>query len=254
MSRCLTARSVDHVVLERGEVANSWRTERWDSLRLLTPNWLTRLPGHEYDGPDPDGYMSVAEVVALLADYASAGAAPVRTGSAVRSVTAASVGSAADGFRVSTDHEEWRARGVVLASGACNTAMVPPVAEGLPAELATFTAQDYRNPDQLPDGGVLVVGASASGTQLAYEIHRSGRPVTISVGEHIRAPRVYRGRDIEWWMDAAGILNERYDALDDIDRARRVPSLQLTGSDARATLDLNALSAIGVTMVGRLAA
>jgi len=253
MSRCLTARSVDHVVLERGEVANSWRTERWDSLRLLTPNWLTRLPGHEYDGPDPDGYMSVAEVVALLADYASAGAAPVRTGSAVRSVTAASVGSAADGFRVSTDHEEWRARGVVLASGACNTAMVPPVAEGLPAALATFTAQDYRNPDQLPDGGVLVVGASASGVQIADELRRAGRAVHLAVGEHVRLPRVYRGADILWWMEAAGILSEGLDRIDDVIRARNLPSMQLTGSGGRATLDLNALTDAGVRLYGRLA-
>jgi putative flavoprotein involved in K+ transport len=253
MSRCLTARSVDHVVLERGEVANSWRTERWDSLRLLTPNWLTRLPGHEYDGPDPDGYMSAAEVVALLADYASAGAAPVRTGSAVRSVTAASVGSAADGFRVSTDHEEWRARGVVLASGACNTAMVPPVAEGLPAELATFTARDYRNPDQLPDGGVLVVGASASGVQIADELRRAGRAVHLAVGEHVRLPRVYRGADILWWMEAAGILSEGLDRIDDVIRARNLPSMQLTGSGGRATLDLNALTDAGVRLYGRLA-
>ena len=109
----------------------------------------------------------------------------------------------------------------------------------------------YRHPGQLPSGGVLVVGASATGTQLADEIHRSGRPVTIAVGEHIRAPRVYRGRDIQWWMDAAGVLDERYDQVDDINRARGVPSLQLTGSTDRATLDLNALTAMGVRMVGR---
>jgi putative flavoprotein involved in K+ transport len=255
MSRCLTARSVDHVVLERGEVANSWRTERWDSLRLLTPNWLTRLPGHEYDGPDPDGYMSAAEVATLLAGYASAGAAPVRTGSAVRSVTAASVGTGAgaDGFRVRTDHEEWRARGVVLASGACNTAVVPPVAEGLPAELATFTARDYRNPDQLPDGGVLVVGASASGVQIADELRRAGRAVHLAVGEHVRLPRVYRGADILWWMEAAGILSEGLDQIDDVIRARNLPSMQLTGSGGRATLDLNALTDAGVRLYGRLA-
>lgn len=273
MSRCLTARSVDHVVLERGEVANSWRTERWDSLRLLTPNWLTRLPGHEYGGPDPDGYMTAAEVARLLADYASAGAAPVRTGSAVRSVTAATVGAApvgagsvgaatigaasvaagADGFRVRTDHEEWRALGVVLASGACNTAVVPPVAEGLPAELATFTARDYRNPGQLPDGGVLVVGASASGVQIADELRRAGRAVHLAVGEHVRLPRVYRGADILWWMEAAGILSEGLAQIDDVIRARNLPSMQLTGSGGRATLDLNALTDAGVRLYGRLA-
>ena len=111
----------------------------------------------------------------------------------------------------------------------------------------------YRNPDQLAEGGVLIVGASATGTQLADEIQRSGRPVTLAVGEHVRAPRVYRGRDIEWWMDAAHVLDERYDEVDDIFRARHVPSLQLAGSPERATLDLNALTGIGVKLVGRLA-
>jgi putative flavoprotein involved in K+ transport len=130
---------------------------------------------------------------------------------------------------------------------------VPAVAEAVPSGFAMLTSKEYRNPAQLEEGGVMVVGASATGTQLADEIHRSGRPVTLAVGEHIRAPRVYRGRDLEWWMDAAGVLDERYDALDDIDRARKVPSLQLTGSDARATLDLNALTGIGVKLVGRLA-
>ena len=141
----------------------------------------------------------------------------------------------------------------MLASGACNLSVIPVVAEAVPPEISTVTSFGYRSPAQLPEGGVLVVGASATGIQLADEIHRSGRPVTIAVGEHIRAPRVYRGKDIEWWMDAAGILDERYDAVDDINRARRVPSLQLTGSDTRLTLDLNGLSAIGVRIVGRLA-
>ena len=111
----------------------------------------------------------------------------------------------------------------------------------------------YRNPDQLADGGVLVVGASASGIQIADEIQRSGRPVTLAVGEHVRAPRIYRGKDIHWWMDAAGVLDERYDEVDDIARARRVPSLQLVGTPERSTLDLNALTDIGVRLVGRLA-
>ena len=111
----------------------------------------------------------------------------------------------------------------------------------------------YRNPHQLEEGGVLVVGASATGTQLADEIHRSGRPVTLAVGEHVRVPRIYRGKDIQWWMDVTGLHDERYDQLDDIDRARRVPSFQLAGSPERKTLDLNALTGIGVKLVGRIA-
>jgi putative flavoprotein involved in K+ transport len=248
MSRCLAERAIDHVVLERGAVANSWRTERWDSLRLLTPNWQSRLPGFGYDGDDPDGYRTVPEVVAFIERYARVTAAPVRTNTAVTAVRRTD-----DGYQVATEQGDWFGRTVVLATGACNIADVPAVAAALPPAIVALTPMQYRNPAQLPDGGALVVGASATGTQIADEIHRSGRPVTLAVGEHIRVPRMYRGRDIEWWMDAAGVLDERYDAVDDIERARRVPSLQLTGSPSRATLDLNALTAIGVRLVGRLA-
>jgi putative flavoprotein involved in K+ transport len=248
MSRCLTERSIVHIVVERGEVANSWRTERWDSLRLLTPNWQSRLPGFGYDGDDPHGYRTMPEVIDFLDRYATVISAPVQTNTKVTSVSAAD-----SGFVVATDQGTWHCRTVVLASGACNVPRVPAIAAAVPSGIATVTSMDYRNPRQLEDGGVLVVGASATGTQLADEIHRSGRQVTLAVGEHVRAPRVYRGKDIEWWMDVAGVHDERYDKVDDIDRARRVPSLQLAGSPERTTLDLNALSGIGVTLVGRLA-
>jgi putative flavoprotein involved in K+ transport len=235
------------VVLERGEVAHTWRTERWDSLRLLTPNWQSRLPGFSYNGDDPDGYRTLAEVIEFIASYAKAISAPVRT-----HTTVASVRSTESGYLVRTDQGDWLCRAVVVASGACNIADVPTFANRVPPSIMQLTAQEYRNPEQLADGGVLVVGASSSGTQIAYEIHRSGRPVTLSVGEHIRAPRVYRGKDLEWWMDAAGLLDERYDEMDDIARARRVPSLQLAGTPDRSTLDINALTEIGVKLVGRL--
>jgi len=248
ISRCLTERAIEHVVLERGEVAHSWRTERWDSLRLLTPNWQSRLPGFTYQGDDPDGYRTVPEVVDFLTAYANAIAAPVKTHTTVRSVCGTDAG-----YQVHTDHGAWHCRALVIASGACNVATVPGFAVQMPASIMTLTAQQYRNPDQLADGGVLVVGASASGTQIANEIHRSGRPVTLSVGEHIRAPRMYRGRDLQWWMDRAGVHDERYDQVDDINRARRVPSLQLAGTTDRSTLDLNALTGIGVRLVGRIA-
>jgi putative flavoprotein involved in K+ transport len=248
MSRYLADRAIDHVVLERGEVAHSWRTERWDSLRLLTPNWQSRLPGFGYRGPDPDGYRTLPEVIDFIAAYAQAISAPVRLHTRVTSVRRTEAG-----YLVRTDQGDWSCRTLVIASGAFNIACVPSVADHVPRSVTTFTTQQYRNPAQLPAGGVLVVGASSSGTQIANEIHRSGRPVTLSVGEHIRAPRMYRGKDLEWWMDAAGILDERYDQVDDIGRARRVPSLQLAGTPDRSTLDLNALTGIGVRLVGRLA-
>ena len=246
MSHCLAERGIDHVVLERGEVANSWRTERWDSLRLLTPNWQSRLPGYAYEGDDPDGYRNMEETIAFIAGYAGAVGVPVETGTNVTRVSKTDTG-----FSVQTDRGDWQSRAVVLASGACNIAHVPPLAQAVPPGIHTITAMEYRNPDELEEGGVLMVGASATGTQLAKEVHLSGRPVTMAVGEHIRAPRVYRGRDLEWWMDASGVLDERYDEVDDINRARGVPSLQLTGSDNRETLDLNALTTLGVKLIGR---
>lgn len=248
MSHDLARRGIDHVVLERGEVANSWRTERWDSLRLLTPNWMCRLPGHRYEGDDPDGYMSVGEVVDFVSGYATRVSAPVLTDTAVQRVAPAE-----GGYRVSTPRGNWTCRAVVLASGAFNTPVVPRLAEGVPGGVDQWSAQTYRNPEQLARGGVLVVGASATGLQLAQEIQRSGRPVTLAVGEHVRLPRVYRGRDIQWWMLASGLLDQRIEDVDDPQRARRVPSPQLVGTPERATLDLNALRAQGVEIVGRLA-
>jgi putative flavoprotein involved in K+ transport len=248
MSRCLAAHSIDHVLLERGEIAHTWRTERWDSLRLLTPNWQSRLPGFDYDGDDPDGYRTLPQVIDFIESYAKAFSAPVRTHTTVTSVS-----STESGYLVRTNRGDWRCRTLVLASGAFNIARVPAFADRVPPSVAALTAQSYRNPEQLADGGVLVVGASSSGTQIAHELQRSGRPVTLSVGEHIRAPRIYRGKDLQWWMDAAGVLGERYDQVDDIARARRVPSLQLAGTPDRTTLDLNALTDIGVRLVGRIA-
>ena len=247
MSRHLTARSIDHVVLERGEVANSWRTERWDSLRLLTPNWQTRLPGYAYHGDDPDGFMAMPEVVQFLQRYAELAAAPVVTGTRVTRVR-----QVERGYEVSTGQGPWRCRMLVIASGACNIAAIPSLSAGLPHHVTSLTPMQYRNPGLLPDGGVMIVGASASGIQLAREVHASGRRVVLSVGEHVRMPRTYRGRDILWWMDAIGAMDVHYDAVDDIERARHLPSLQIVGTPERVTVDLNSLRKAGVELVGRL--
>lgn len=236
-------------MLERGEIANSWRRERWDSLRLLTPNWQSRLPGYRYQGEDPDGYMAMAEVVDFISRFAAASAAPVRTQTPVRSLRRID-----GGYQIDTDESSLSCRSVVLASGACNLAHVPALRQGVPHGIQCLTAFDYRNPAQLPEGGVLIVGASATGVQLAEEIRRSGRAVTLCVGEHVRLPRCYRGRDVLWWMDIAGVWDERYDQMDDLERARALPSPQLIGTPEHASIDLNCLSAAGVELVGRLSA
>ena len=248
MSCCLARLSIDHVVLERGEVANSWKTERWDSLTLLTPNWQSRLPGYGYQGNDADGFRTMPETIDFIEGYARTISAPVRARTAVTSVRKRD-----GGYEIVTDQGNWQCETVVLATGACNIPVVPAVSRLVPTAIKTLTPLQYRNPDQIGEGGVLVVGASASGVQIADEIQRCGRPVTLAVGEHVRVPRVYRGKDIKWWMDASGVLDQRYDEVDDIVRARNVPSLQLAGYTDWRTIDLNSLAGIGVKLVGRLA-
>ncbi len=248
MSRCLATRGIDHVVLERGTAANTWKTERWDSLTLLTPNWQSRLPDYRYEGDDPDGYMTMPEVISFIEGYAAAISAPIHANTTVTSVNRDD-----DGFVVETDQGPWRSPTVVLASGHCNVAHIPPVAELVPPGITMITPSQYRTPGQLEEGGVLVVGAAATGIQLADEIQRSGRQVTVAVGGHVRSPRVYRGMDIQWWMDVTGLNDEFYTDVDDVNRVRRLPSFQLAGTRDRRTIDLNALTDIGVTLVGKFA-
>jgi putative flavoprotein involved in K+ transport len=247
VSHCLAERSIEHVVLERGEIANSWRHERWDSLTLLTPNWQSRLPGYAYSGDDPDGFMTMPDVIQFIDDYADLNDSPVHTQTTVECLHHES-----DAYTVATNQGDWHSRSVVVASGACNLPSVPGVSEKLPDTIDTITPHDYRNPGQLRDGKVLVVGASATGLQLADEIHRSGRSVTIAVGEHVRLPRTYRGRDIQWWMHSAGVLDEGIEDVDDINRARNLPSPQLVGSHDKQILDLNAMTDAGMKLFGRL--
>jgi putative flavoprotein involved in K+ transport len=248
MSRCLTDRGVSHVVLERGRIGERWRSERWDSLRLLTPNWQSRLPGFRYEGPDPNGYMTMPEVVRYLERYAASFRAPVES-----DVEVASVRRGPGGFRVDTTRGSWSARTVVIATGHAQHPWVPRLAARLDPALAQLVPTAYRRPSQLVAGGVLVVGASASGLQLADELNRAGRDVTIAVGHHTRLPRDYRGADILWWLDRMGIFDETVGQVFDVEVSRDQPSLQLVGHPARVTLDLAGLRNRGVRVVGRLA-
>lgn len=248
MSWWLAARSIDHVVLERGEVANTWRTERWPSLTLLTPNWQSRLPGFKYEGDDPDGFRTLPETIAFIERYARLVSPPLRTHCQV-----ASVRRTLDGYEVATAQGTWHCKALVLATGGFNIAQLPKLSEAVPSGVAQLTTVQYRNPQSLEPGGVLVVGAAATGAQLADEIQRSGRSVTLAVGEHVRATRTYRGKDMQWWMDATGLNDERYDEVENLTRARSLPSFQLAGYADRRNVDLNALASLGVKLVGRLA-
>ncbi len=246
MSRRLTERSVDHVVLDRSDVADSWRTKRWPGLRLLTPNWMFELPGRPVGQLEPDGFLAAGEVADLVSDYARRIDAPVHRHSAVQGAQ-----RHACGYEIRTSDVTWQAQALVIATGANAKPFVPDYAAALPCSITQRSALDYRGPDSLPDGGVLVVGASATGVQIAAELRRAGRPVTLAVGEHVRLPRTYRGRDIFWWLHATGVLGQGIDEVDDLPRARRLPSPQLVG--AATPVDLAALAGDGVRLAGRLA-
>ena len=246
-SACLTDTGIDHVVLERGAVAERWRNERWASLRLLTPNWMTRLPGHSYDGTDPDGFMHKDEVTTFLTRYARKVAAPVRPHAPVFSVTR-------DGeeFEVASGAGTFRARAVIVATGACDIPRRPLWANRLSPRFEQITTHDYIHAGQITPGRVLVVGASATGVQLAEEIRNAGHDVIISAGRHMALPRTYRGRDIMAWMDAAGILGEERNPSITSGRTLTHPSLQLVGSTPRRDISLASLARMDIHPVSRV--
>ncbi|MCY4725500.1 NAD(P)/FAD-dependent oxidoreductase [Nocardioides sp. STR2] len=257
VSRLLTDAGREHVVLDRGRIGHRWRTERWDSLHLLTPSWMTRLPGWSYRGPDPDGYLSVGSFIGYLEAYAASFGAPVVDEATVHEVAATPRAHPARRYRVVTSRGTWHARHVVIATGPHGTPYVPAGLAGLDtSRVDLMTSNTYRNPGRLATGGVLVVGASASGTQIADELNRAGREVTLAVGRHTRMPRRHRGLDIFWWLENTGRLARTIDEVADPVAARAETSLQLVGRDdpERATedLDLGRLQDDGVRLVGRL--
>jgi putative flavoprotein involved in K+ transport len=253
-SRLLTQAGHDHVVLERGRVGERWRSERWDSLRLLTPNWMLALPGSRYGGPDPDGFAPAAQYVEMLEAYAASFAAPVVDGTTVEEIRAS--GRDSSRFGVVTDAGTWHARHLVIATGPHGVPVLPAGLDRAQAPATVLTARDYRNPDQVAPGGVLVVGASASGVQIAEELQRAGREVTLAVGRHTRMPRSHRGFDIHWWLEATGRLRSSFDGTREREAALREPSLQLVGrphgSRSASEVDLAALQRRGVRLTGRL--
>jgi putative flavoprotein involved in K+ transport len=243
MSRCLVDYGIDHVVLERGHIGERWRSERWDSLRLLTPNWQSRLPHWHYEGKHPDDFMTTPDFIRHLERYAESFEAPVQSGTEVTAVEQTHHGR----YRVSTDKGDWVSMNVVIATGFCDVPRVPDFADDLPGEVFQLVPSNYRNPAQLPDGNVLVVGASATGLQIADELAEAGRGVTLSVGTHVRVPRRYRGRDILYWMDTMGAFAAAADPAEE----RKTPPPQLVGTPENRDLDVGVLQNKGVRLAGR---
>ena len=242
-SRCLLERGIEHTILERGELGQRWRDERWDSLRLLSPNWMARLPHYRYEGDDPDGFMTMPEFVRYLEDYADSFAAPLETRTTVEQVYRI----APDRLRVVTDRGIWQCHNLVVATGFCDRPRVPSFASSLAPELHQLVPSEYRRPSQLPAGNVLVVGASATGAQIADELGWAGRQVTLAVGTHVRLPRRYRGRDILSWLVEMGAFRAEADPADE----RAAPPPQLVGDPDNRDLDLRYLQTLGVRLVGR---
>jgi putative flavoprotein involved in K+ transport len=245
LSSFLSRARHDHVVVDRGRIGERWRSERWSSLTLLTPNWLNRLPGSPPHA-EPDGFLSRPAFVDYLERYARSFAAPVAEG-----VTVLSVERHGSGFRVQTDGGDWCARRVVVASGHADEPAVPSVAASTPRGVVQLHATGYRSPGALLSGGVLVVGAGPSGQQIAAELRRAGREVVLAVGRHAWLPRRYRGFDIWYWLEATGELDRTREEVPD-EAAASAPSLVLTGANGGERLDLGLLSDLGVVVTGRL--
>jgi putative flavoprotein involved in K+ transport len=240
----LSRAGVDHVVLEKARVAQTWR-KRWDSFCLVTPNWTVQLPDLPYDGGDPDGFMLRDEVVAYLERYAEAIDAPVREGVEVSSLRPGPGG----GLRLDTSDGTLDAHTVVLATGAYQRPHRPAAAATLPADLLQIDVDDYRNPDTLPAGPVLVVGSGQSGCQIAEELHRAGRDVHLACGRAPWGPRRIGDRDLVWWALESGFLDAHVSSLPD-PGARLVANVVATGQGGGHDLHLRTLHAMGVTLLG----
>jgi len=242
LSYWLTGAGHEHVILERGRVGERWRSERWDSFTVLTPNWAITLPGHPYEGDDPDGFMGKDELVAFLADYAAMFRAPVRTGVEVSRLREA----APDGrFVVHTDSGQIAARNVVVATGPFQEPRIPGWSGDLPADIAQLHSREYRNPAQLERGAVLVVGAGSSGQQIAEELLAAGRRVFLSVGRYRPAHRMYRGYDWTWWQNRVGYFDRIVD-----ENYVEPPAIAQTGARGGHELNLRQMALDGLTLLG----
>jgi putative flavoprotein involved in K+ transport len=244
----LSQAGVDHLVLEGGRVGETWRSRRWDSFCLVTPNWTVQLPGAAYKGPDPDGFMPLAELIEHLDEWAASFRAPVHENTPVVRLEGHSDG----GFVLTLPDEKLRARNVVVATGAYQRAHRPAGADALPKAVTQILAEEYRNPAALPPGNVLIVGSGQTGCQLAEELHHAGRKVFLSCGRCIWFPRRLEGRDTIWWTNHSGFMDRTPDQLPS-PVFRLLGNPQTSGHDGGHDLHYRTLHAMGVELLGRYA-
>lgn len=239
----------DHIILEKAKQAgHAWRNERWDSFTLLTPNWSLQLPGAEYQGKDPDGFLSREEIVAYLEGYVEKTNAPVQFDTQVDLVESLGEGK---GYLVRTSRGEFEAQNVVIATGMFQNPKIPAYAQTISSSIAQLHSGQYRNPGMLPDGAVLVVGSAQSGCQIAEELYQSGRKVYLCVGSAGRAPRNYRGRDVFGWLLQLGFFDRTVDKLPS-PKAKFAGNPHLSGRDGGHTINLHQFVRDGVQLLGKI--
>ncbi|HEX6554801.1 MAG TPA: NAD(P)-binding domain-containing protein [Ktedonobacteraceae bacterium] len=248
LSYYLTQQGRAHVVLERGRIAETWRSQRWDSFTLVTPNWMTQLPGFPYEGKDPDGFLPHDEIVLTLERYAQSFHAPLRSGIQARAVR---LQPGRNDYLVETSEDTYAAANVVLATGGFPCPRLPQASAAIPVNIMQLHSSQYRKPKLLPSGAVLVVGTGQSGSQIAEELHQSGRQVYLCVSRCGRSPRRYRGKDVMWWVNQMGGYDRTVDQLPS-PAARFVCHPDLTGRDGGHEINLRQLAKKGVVLLGRL--
>lgn len=244
-SYLLKRHGIPHVVLEKNRLAHAWRSERWDSFSLVTPNHQCRLPGHHYQGPEPEGFMVRDEIVAFLEDYAESFGPPV-----VEGVTVTSVDKRDGAFQVSTDRGNWRCDDVICAVGSFHVPMLPRNAERIPGHIRQLHSADYRNPAQLPEGATLVVGSGQSGCQIVEELMIEGREVHLCLGNAPRSPRRYRGKDAVTWLEEMGYYTLSIEDHPDQHKALTGTNHYLTGRDGGHEIDLREFARRGLSLYG----
>jgi putative flavoprotein involved in K+ transport len=242
----LTQQNREYIIIEKCRVGEAWRSAKWDSFSLVSPNWTVRLPGFAYEGNDPDGFLTRNEVVRYLEDYVRLFNPPVRTG-----VEVTCIQGDEGGFAIETNAGKFQAANVVVATGAFQKPKIPAFSSKIAPHILQIHSSQYRNPQALPPGAVLVVGSGQSGCQIAEELYKQGRKVYLSTGKAVRMPRRYRGKDIFWWGDQTGIFDRTVDKLPSPEE-RFSANPQLTGRDGGRTLNLHQFALDGVTLLGRL--
>jgi putative flavoprotein involved in K+ transport len=248
MSWHLQQRGIEHIVFEKHTAMHVWRTQRWESFCLVTPNWQCALPGHPYSGADPHGFMVKDEILGYLDDFRRAVSAPLLEGVAVLRVTPHGGG----GFDVATSDGAYTSDAVVVASGCYQEPIIPRIAERVPASVMQIHSAEYRNAGQLPDGAVLVVGSGQSGAQIAEDLHLAGRKVHLAVGNAPRCARVYRGRDVVTWLADMGYYEMPVDCHPLKEGVRDNTNHYVTGRDGGRDIDLRKFAAEGIELYGAL--